>query len=465
MRKLLAVWAAKLSAVAGRIVGKKSSSTPGSIALKICPNLIEQLVKNVEKGIIVTCGTNGKTTTNNLLNTTLQQCGYTTVCNNLGANMLGGIATSFALACDLGGNFKADYAVLEIDEASARRVFKHLKPDYMVITNLFRDQLDRYGEIDITVDLLNEAIDMADGVKLILNGDDPLTARFGENRNAKYYGISEQVLPQTDETKEGRFCIKCGSEQKYNYFHYSQLGDYYCPVCGNKRPKIDYDATDVDLSGSMKFKINKKTNIDVNYRGFYNIYNILAVYAAISEMGIKSGKGFRAALDGYKPQIGRMELIDLGKPVILNLAKNPAGFNQAIQTVMLDKRKKDVIVAINDMANDGRDVSWLWDVDFENLNDENLNTLTTSGIRLYDISLRFKYADIKVDYIEKNMKSAVKRCLKTDAEVCYVLVNYTALYPTQTTLLEIQKELKTDSKTGLKSDVEEIKKIGGAQND
>lgn len=357
--------------------------------------------------------------------------------------MLNGIATAFAMACDIGGKFTADYAVLEIDEASARRVFEHLTPNYMIITNLFRDQLDRYGEIDITVDLLNKAIDMASGVKLILNGDDPLTAQFGDGRDAKYFGISEQVLPQTDDTKEGRFCIKCGHEQKYNYFHYSQLGDYYCPNCGNKRPHIDYDATDVDLSGSMKFKINKSVDIDVNYRGFYNVYNILAVYAALSEMGIAADKGFHKALDGYKPQIGRMELIDLGKPVILNLAKNPAGFNQAIQTVMLDKRKKDVIVAINDLANDGRDVSWLWDVDFDKLYDENLNTLTTTGIRLYDISLRFKYADVKVDYVERKMKNAIERCLKTDAEVCYVLVNYTALYPTQTTMLEIQKELKT----------------------
>lgn len=440
MRKLLAVWAAKLSAVAGRLIGKKSSSSPGVIALKICPNLIEQLSKNIKQGVIVTCGTNGKTTTNNLLNTALLKCGYTTVCNNLGANMVGGIATAFALAADLKGGLEADWAVLEVDEASARRVFAHIKPNYMVITNLFRDQLDRYGEIDITVDLLNEAIDMADGVKLILNGDDPLTAQFGEGRDAKYFGISEQVLPQIDETKEGQFCVKCGHEMKYNYFHYSQLGDYYCENCGNKRPNIDFDATDIDLSGSMKFTVNKSVKIDVNYRGFYNIYNILAVYSALSVMNVKTD-GFNAMLSDYKPQIGRMELIDLGKPVILNLAKNPAGFNQAIQTVMLDKRKKDIIVAINDLANDGRDVSWLWDVDFNKLNDENLNTLTTTGIRLYDISLRFKYADVKVDYITRNMKQAITRCLSTDAEVCYVLVNYTALYPTQTTMLEIKKEL------------------------
>lgn len=442
MRKLLAIWAAKLSAVAGRMIGKKSSSTPGTIALKICPNLIKLLSAGIKRGVIVTCGTNGKTTTNNLLNTALLKCGYTTVCNNLGANMLNGIATAFAMSSSVFGKLDADWAVLEIDEASARRVFAHIKPDYMIITNLFRDQLDRYGEIDITMDLLREAISMTGGVHLILNGDDPLTAQFGDAGEAKYFGISEQVLPQIEETKEGQFCTKCGAEQEYNYFHYSQLGDYYCPRCGNKRPNIDFEATRVDLSGSMKFTVNSSVNIDVNYRGFYNIYNILAVYSALSVMGINTD-GFNAMLADYKPQIGRMELIDLGKPVILNLAKNPAGFNQAIQTVMLDKRKKDVIVAINDLANDGKDVSWLWDVDFDKLSDENLNTLTTTGIRLYDISLRFKYAEVKVDHITNSMREAIEQCLKTDAEVCYILVNYTALYSTQSTMLELKKELKS----------------------
>ena len=142
MRKLLAVWAAKLASIAGRLVGKKSSSTPGAIALKLCPDLIRRLSVNVKQGVIVTCGTNGKTTTNNLLNTALQKCGYTTVCNSLGANMLAGVATAFAQACNLAGSLRADWAVLEIDEAYARRVFAHLTPDYMIITNLFRDQLD-----------------------------------------------------------------------------------------------------------------------------------------------------------------------------------------------------------------------------------------------------------------------------------------------------------------------------------
>lgn len=440
MRKLLAIWAAKLSAVAGRLIGKKSSSSPGVIALKICPDLIERLKGNIKYGCIVTCGTNGKTTTNNLLYSALKKNGCSVLCNSLGANMLGGIATAFALECNIFGKFSVDYACLEVDEASTVKVFDHIKPDYIIITNLFRDQLDRYGEIDITVQLLKKAFAKADRPRLILNGDDPLTAQFGkDNPDAVYYGIDEQVLPQLDDTKEGRFCVFCGAEQKYNYFHYSQLGDYYCPNCGNKRPRLDYAAHNVNLKNNLSFKINN-TDISLNYRGFYNIYNVLAVYAALDTVGICK-KDFNSLLTDYKPQIGRMEELDLGKPVILNLAKNPAGFNQAISTVLQDTRRKDVIVAINDNANDGHDVSWLWDVDFEKLDDENLNTLTATGIRLYDMALRFKYSDVRVDSVCPDMKTAIMNCLKTDAEVCYILVNYTALFSTENIMLDIKNSM------------------------
>lgn len=440
MRKLLAIWAAKAATVAGRVLGKKSSSSPGLIALKICPNIIKILSRKIEKGIIVTCGTNGKTTTNNLLYTTLRDNGYQVVCNTLGANMLGGIATTFAQACGILGGLKADYACLEIDEASAVKVFDHLTPDYMIITNLFRDQLDRYGEIDITADLLRRAIEKAPGIKLILNGDDPLTAQFGKGRkNVFYFGISEQVLPQTDDTKEGRFCAMCGAQQEYNYFHYSQLGDYYCPKCGNRRPDINFAAHDVDLKNGLKFTINSDLPIALNYRGFYNIYNILAVYSGVNVMGI-TAKRFNEILADYQPQIGRMEEIDLGKPVILNLAKNPAGFNQAISTVLQDPRKKDVIIAINDKANDGHDVSWLWDVDFENLQRANLNTLVTTGIRRHDMSLRFKYSDVKISNSTDDMRAAILAALETSAEVCYILVNYTALFSTEDIMLALKKE-------------------------
>jgi UDP-N-acetylmuramyl tripeptide synthase len=441
MRKLLAIWAGKLFSIAGRLIGKKSSSSPGEYALRICPDLIRNMNKYVKKGIIVTCGTNGKTTTNNLMCSALEAKGYKVLCNRLGANMLNGIATAFLQEADLLGRVSVDYACLEIDEAYTPVVFRYLKPDVMIVTNLFRDQLDRYGEIDITSDKIKSAINMVPSLKMILNGDDPLCVRFGQAQNVKpyYYGISEKVLPQTDDTKEGRFCPVCGEEQVFNYYHYSQLGDYYCPKCGFKRPKIDFDVKNVKLNTPMTFDINGQ-HMEVNYKGFYNIYNLIAVYGALEVLG-ESNDDFNSLLSEYKPQIGRMQEFPFKKkPVVLSLSKNPAGFNQAIATVNTDSRKKDVIVAINDLANDGRDVSWLWDVDFDKIHNENLNTLTTTGIRVWDISLRFKYEDIKVDCMTHDMKEAVTKALETDSEVVYVLVNYTALYPTEGVLKELLKK-------------------------
>lgn len=441
MRKLLAIWLGKLLTVVGKLVGKKSSSSPGAYALKICPDFVRGLNKCVSKGVIVTCGTNGKTTTNNLMATALEAKGYKVLCNRLGANMLSGIATTLLQEMNIFGRLRADYACLEIDEAYTPIVFDYVKPDVMVITNLFRDQLDRYGEIDITSDIIKRAIAKVPNLKLVLNGDDPLCVQFGMEKGVKpyYYGISEKVLPQLDDTKEGRFCPVCGSEQKYAYYHYSQLGDFLCPHCGFERPKIDFEVKNVCLDAPMTFDINGQ-HMRINYKGFYNIYNLIAVYGALNVLGVGTD-GFSWLLAGYKPQIGRMQEYKFNKPVILSLSKNPAGFNQAIATVNTDKRKKDVIIAINDKANDGRDVSWLWDVDFDKIADENLNTLTTTGIRLYDISLRFKYADIPVDFMTSDMAAAVKKCLETKSEVVYVLVNYTALYSTESVLKKLGGEV------------------------
>ncbi len=440
MRLLLAVWAAKLSAVLGQLLGKKSSSTPGSIALRICPDIIRKLKSKIKNEVIVVCGTNGKTTTNNLLATALEKGGANVVCNRLGANMLSGVATSFALGCNWFGRLRADYACLEVDEAYTAKVFKHIKPDIVVVTNLFRDQLDRYGEMDALMDIMKKAFETADHPTLILNGDDPVSSGFGRDYKGevRYFGISEKVLDEQESAQDGKFCSNCGAEQKYNYRHYSQLGDYYCPSCGNKRPKIDFEASCVDLTDGIGFLVNGE-KIHLNYKGFYNIYNVLATFAGIKTIG-KDTKSFADSLALYKPQIGRMQQFDLGKPFILNLAKNPAGFNQAIQTVAQDTRKKDVIIAVNDMPSDGTDVSWLWDVDFEKIADSSLNRLIVSGMRRYDLSLRFKYSGVRVDVITEDMKSFLDSCSLSDAEVCYVVVNYTMLFSTENILKELEAE-------------------------
>ncbi len=437
MLRLLAIWVGKALAIAGRLAGKKSSSGPGAIALKLYPPLISDMNKRVNKKIIVTCGTNGKTTTNNVICSSLEAKGYKVLCNRVGANMLTGVATAYIEATDIFGRVKADYACLEIDEAYARIIFKHIKPHVMVITNLFRDQLDRYGELDGTVGLIRDAIALVPGIKLVLNADDPVCVQFGKCEGVEpvYYGVSEKVLDEVETVKEGKFCPVCGNELDYNYYHYSQLGDFKCSHCDYKRPEPDFNITDVSLKSPMRFSINGNA-MEVNYKGFYNICNLAAVYVALRGVG-ESTENFAELLKGYKPQTGRMQEFNIGKPVILSLSKNPAGFNQAITTVCQDERKKDVILAINDGTGDGKDITWLWDVGFPRLKDDNLKTLTVTGIRRYDTALRFKYEDIETIICDE-MRDAICRALSTDSEVIYIMVNYTAMYSTEDILKELE---------------------------
>ena len=446
MRKMLAIIAAKISIILGKILGKKSSSTPGTIARKICPDILKHLAKQVKEKTILVCGTNGKTTTTNLLYSLIKNEGKEVVCNNVGANMLDGITCAFVTKASIFGKLNADYAVLECDEAYLRHVVKHINADRIVITNLFRDQLDRYGEIDATVKLLDEAFsNIKNDFELILNGDDPLCAHYADKYKAKFYGISEDKNLKKNEIKEGRFCLKCQSELSYNFCHYSQLGDFYCPKCGYKRQAPHYDAVNIDLDNKMKFdiKYNDHTiTLDVNYKGFYNIYNILAAFSAYNELGLDL-TNINNVFNSYKPQIGRMETFRINnKDVILNLSKNGAGFNQAISTLINDKREKDVFFVLNDAPSDGTDITWLWDVDFEYLKNANINSIYSGGIRKDDLAIRILYAGFDNVKVMDNTKDNLKDIIFASDRPVYLLVNYTALFDTQNILKSLEKSSK-----------------------
>ena len=362
------------------------------------------------------------------------------VCNHTGSNMLNGVASAFALSAGPGGHLDADYACIEIDEASTRRVFPHFKPDYMVLTNLFRDQLDRYGEIDITMNILKEVMQSAPEMKVIVNGDDALSAYLAMDSGNPYitYGISEKVLDDKDshEIREGRFCKKCGAQLEYHFYHYSQLGDYVCTNCDFKRPEIQYDASAIELSDHLAFRVEGR-RFEANYKGFYNVYNILAAYAAGRTGGL-SLTHFQDMLSGFNPENGRMEQFRLkDTKVVLNLAKNPAGFNQNISAVMQDETLKDVIIVINDNAQDGTDVSWLWDVDFDRFKGANVNSITVSGIRCQDMRLRMKYVDIP-SMLEADVEKAICERVENGCGNLYVLVNYTALFSTRNVLKRLE---------------------------
>lgn len=441
IRTIAAVCAARFAGFACRKMGRQGVTWAGKIALKISPHILEELSGQVREKIFVVCGTNGKTTTNNMLCVALEAEGKKVVCNHTGSNMLNGVVAAFVLASGLNGKLDADYACIEVDEASTRHVFPEIKPDYMVMTNLFRDQLDRYGEIDITMNILEEMIRKVPKMKVIVNGDDALSAYLAMDSGNPYvtYGISRPVMKnETNEIREGRFCKRCGEKLSYSFYHYSQLGDYKCPKCGFARPDLDYDATDVKVDDQISFCIEGK-HIVANYKGFYNVYNILAAYAGVRTAGF-SGEHFGDMLKKFNPENGRMEQFRIkGTGVTLNLAKNPAGFNQNISAVMQDKNPKDIIIAINDNAQDGTDISWLWDVDFDRLKDESIKSITVSGIRCQDMRLRMKYVDIP-SFLEADVEKAIRNRVGDGVGNLYVLVNYTALFSTRNILKKLEGE-------------------------
>ena len=440
---MIAVCAAKFVGYVCKKMGRQGVTWAGKVAIKICPDILEQLSSQVRKAIFATCGTNGKTTTNNMLCAALEAEGQKVICNHTGSNMLNGVVAAFVLASKWNGKIDADYACIEADEASTRHIFPRIKPDYVLLTNLFRDQLDRYGEIDITMNILEEMMRKVPKMQIIVNGDDALSAYLAMDSGNPYvtYGISKPVIKSAaNEIREGRFCKRCGEKLEYRFYHYSQLGDYYCSNCGFKRPKLTYNALKVHAGDNLSFEVNG-TAIEANYRGFYNIYNILAAYAAGKEAGLKL-TAYNRVLRKYSPENGRNEAFHIdGTDIILNLAKNPAGFNQNISAVMEDTKEKDLIILINDNSQDGIDVSWLWDVDFDRFKNAGIHSITVSGIRCRDMQLRLKYVDIP-SILEPDIEKAIQDRIKDGVKNLYVLVNYTGLYKTHNILKKLEGEQK-----------------------
>jgi len=443
IRLILAVWACKLAIFASRLLGKKGTSMPGQLAFKICPEILTLLAKQIKKEIIVVCGTNGKTTTNNLLAAYLTSEGNRIVCNALGANMIWGVCCAFAEACGIFGTLQADYACLEVDEASCLKVFRYLTPDTVVITNLFQDQLDRYGEVNLTADLIKRALDLAPDARLVLNGDDPLVAQFGrETRRPCYYMCVDEPAAETSKNLDPQICVVCGHVLDYEYRHYSQLGKFSCSNCGFTRHKPDFRVHQVNTADGLCFALEyqgKTVDFSVQYRGFYNIYNIVLSYAA-AVLALDKAPDHQAVLQAYKPQIGRMEEFNIGKRIILNLAKNPAGFNQAIATVADDPKEKDLLLALNDHESDGMDISWIWDVDFEQLQNAHVRKLILTGLRADELALRLKHAGFSEERQEtyQDLKQAAEALTQGDGDICYALVNYTVVFPMQGILKEME---------------------------
>lgn len=395
------------------------STWPGHIALYINKKFVKEVLDNSKTKIIIVAGTNGKTTTSSLIGTTLRQAGKSIIQNNSGANLLNGIASTLILNSQSGGKLKSDYAIFEIDENTLPQILRQVNPDLLILLNLFRDQLDRYGEVNIVASNWRDAISkLSEKTTLILNADDPQIAYFGVDTKAKslYFGCSDVLIHHyiKGQASDSEYCPKCSKKLDYSMKVFSHLGNWICKNCGLKRPQLNIN----------NFPLYPLP-------GIYNIYNTLASVLILRKIGLQDGE-IKKAFSDFKPAFGRQEIVEYkNKKIQLFLSKNPTSFNQSFQTIS-DLGAQTLLIVLNDRIPDGRDISWIWDVDFPGIN--NFKNIIVSGDRCYDMALRLKYELGIMNYesgikTHEDLKQAINEGIKSldGTETLYILPTYSAM--------------------------------------
>lgn len=436
LRVFIAVTACKLSRKLIRLLGGGATDFPGKIALKLMPNLLGYLAKNVTT-IIVT-GTNGKTTTSRMIEQSLVDNGVSFFCNKSGANLMNGITAEFCANSTLGGRNKCDYALIESDEAAFKTVSKYVDAKYVLVTNVFRDQLDRYGEITHTLNNIKIGIENSKNAIVCLNADCSLTASLREtiDNEIVLYGVNEPIYKErVREASDAPYCIHCKNEYTYDYITFGHLGKYHCTKCGYSRPDPDVAVSHVIVSDANHSEIEIDTGKNkfiagIDLPGGYNIYNGVAAVTVAHAMGLDEGKAVKA-LSTFECGFGRMEkfmLADTETRMIL--IKNPAGCNQVLNFLSNISENSLFVVCLNDNYADGTDISWIWDVDFETLQriEDKLDGILVSGVRADDMAMRFKYAGVPEDKIKviKDYDKLIDEFTGQNAPV-YIMPTYTAM--------------------------------------
>ena len=406
---ILIIWLGKIIQTLLRFSGHGSGGTwPGHILLKIYPQFLSQSLSQLTEGIILVTGTNGKTTTTALITHLLRSQQKRVISNETGANLLNGIASSVISLFDLTGRPQFQLGVFEIDENVLPLILKQITPRQIIFLNLFRDQLDRYGEVDTIADRWETALSSLKDTTLILNADDPAIATLGlkTNLNSHYFGldVEGESVSEYRHVHDSSYCRICGGKLTYTHHYFSHLGVWSCQGCGLASPPLD---SAVDTAG-------------LGLKGDYNQYNLKSAWLSLSLLG-NDDATIRTALSDFVPVFGRFEEIEWqGLKVILGLAKNPTGFNEALKTMRdLSLSRDCLLLALNDRIPDGRDISWIWDVDFEELL-KGWPKVIVTGTRALDLALRVEYAGVKLgstlfvfeqyleafDYVQKDFKGA-----------------------------------------------------------
>ncbi len=430
------VLSCKLARFAIRLLGRGGTDSPGRIALKLCPNVLGTLAKGVTT-ILVT-GTNGKTTTSRMIEQALTDSGISFFANKSGANLLSGVTAEFAMHASLTGKCKYPYALIETDEAAFKFISKYVHAKAVVVTNVFRDQLDRYGEVTHTLDNIRLGIANCKDAVLCINADDSLARSLADevDNPVIFYGVDTPIYEQrVEELSDAPYCIKCKHEYVYDYVTYGHLGGYRCPVCGYSRPATDVSVTKVLSTDTEKSHVmircgGQEYDTTVNLPGGYNIYNACATMACGQALGLEAATVSRS-LSEFSCGFGRMEKFEIeGTSLRMILIKNPAGCNQVLNFLTNTTEPSVFVVCLNDRAQDGKDVSWIWDVDLEKVAamGDRLSQLLVSGVRADDMAVRFKYAGVPTEKLRviKDYGELVKACIAQDKPV-YIMPTYTAM--------------------------------------
>ncbi|WP_055667384.1 Mur ligase family protein [Desnuesiella massiliensis] len=408
---------------------KGGSNFPGRVALKLSPSILKDISKKYK--VILITGTNGKTTTTSMIYNIFKENGFNTITNSTGANMLPGIVSCFIENYSFNKK-EIKYAVIEVDEANVKFITEYLYPEVITITNLFRDQLDRYGEVYTTLNKILEGINKSPSSKLVLNGDESLLGNLELKNQSFYYGFETPIndSKEVEINADAKFCKCCKAPYDYEFVTYNHLGNFYCSNCGYKRPLLNFSVNSIkDINAEFsEVKINHREFL-INQPGVYNIYNALCAYSIAKIYNIDD-KIIYSALENQKSSFGRQETIHIdGKEVKIVLVKNPAGYNQAIDTLCLNDKKIGAAFMLNDNYADGRDVSWIWDVNFEKIKNLNIDQIFISGLRTYDMAVRLKIAGLEESkfIIKEDFDDLLDSIKSSSNQTIYILATYTAM--------------------------------------
>ncbi|MBD8972592.1 MAG: Mur ligase family protein [Clostridiales bacterium] len=455
-RATIAVWAGKFTTKLLRLAGSGGTSLPGKVVLKICPDILGHLAKDVK--IICVTGTNGKTTTCHIIRDMIEAEGKTVFCNDAGANLLGGVVSAFVGAATLGGKINTDYALLECDEAALKSIVEHFgRLDVTaVVTNVFRDQLDRYGEVLTTVNKIRAGLSQLPNVKLVLNADCSLTSSLSDLSHSEihYFGVNGPLYEGTSsDISDAVYCIHCKTKYQYHYHTFGHLGGFYCEKCGYHRQEPEVALTKViewkDASSVIAMDVfGEKVEAEVMLPGGYNLYNALAATEVAHLLGLPNEQIVKV-LGGLTTHFGRMEQVMLNNaPLHLVLVKNPAGFNEVLQFLIQQRPTGNIVFGLNDNYADGKDISWIYDVEFERLTQaaSGAKHFYFTGKRAYDMQLRLKYADFDTTKfsVEKDYKTLITQ-LQQSGQETFLVLSYTCMLEFRDKLAEFVPLKKYDA--------------------